>query len=267
MGFLRGTVITFFSIILLILLFLMSLTAILSSSLNHDTLQPALKSYTRDMLKSFVDSENIFSANNQIYMKNYCSIQSEYKFTFENYDFIIPCQVIEEGNDAIIDYGAGNFVDNIYYTEYNCEFWQCVKNSTIPFVLISEKAKDYWNGKFLLLVVLSIVLFALIFFISRNRPTTFIVTGVLLIISALPFRKLHWILTFIPDKFSDIFSVFFTKAHSVFIIILVIGIVFIVWGILCKIFGLKMEFNKDSPEEEESEERSQFSLRYKKKSK
>lgn len=262
MGFLRGTVITFFSIVLFIFLFFMSLTAVLSSSLNYNTLQPALKSYAGDMLQSFVDSENIFSVENRVYMKNYCSIQSEYKFTYENYSFVIPCGVIENGTNSIISYGADNFVNQIYYAEYNCEFWQCVKASSIPLVLISEKAREYWHGKFLLLLGLSIVIFALIFFISKNRPTTFIVTGILLIVSALPFRKLHWILTFIPEKFSGIFSAFFTKAHSVFVIILIIGIVFIFWGILCKIFEWKMEFGEEDSEEDE---KNISNLRYKKK--
>lgn len=253
MGFLRGTIITFFSIILFISLFLMNFTVILSSSLQHDTLKPALKSYAGNMLEDYANGQDIFSQENQVYMQNYCSIQSEYKFTYEDYSFAIPCQVIEEGKDSIINYGAENFVDQIYYKEYNCEFWQCVKESSIPLVLISEKAMNYWKGKFLILLGLSFIIFASIFLISRNRTTTFLVTGVLLIISAFPFRRLDWALTFVPEKVSGIFSIFFTKAHSVFVIILIIGIVFIVAGILFKIFGWNMKFNKDESSEEDKE--------------
>jgi len=266
MGFLRGSVITFFSIILFVFLFFMSMTAILSSSLNYNTLQPALKTYAGDMLQGLTDSENIFSAENQVYMNNYCSISTDYMFTYENYSFVIPCNVIEQGKDEIIIYAADNFVNQTYYAEYNCEFWDCVKNSSVPLVLISEKARDYWHDKFILLLGLSIVIFALIFFISKNRSTTFIVTGVLLIFSALPFRKLDWILTFIPEKFSGIFSAFFTKAHSIFVVVLIIGIVFIVWGILCKVFGWKMEFGEEDSGEE-MDEKNSSNLRYKKKSK
>jgi uncharacterized membrane protein HdeD (DUF308 family) len=175
-----------------------------SLSLNHDTLQPALNSSINKLMGNF--------NNNQI--------------------------VINEEE-----------LDTLYYTEYNCEFWQCVKDSiassSFPLVLFSEKAKEYWTGKFILLAVLSFVLFVLILLISRNRSTTFIVTGILLIISALPFRKLDWVLKFVNEQVSSIFSVFFTKAHTVFIIMLVIGIIFIVWGILCKIFGWKIKFKKD----------------------
>ncbi|MCX6750298.1 MAG: hypothetical protein NTZ83_02475, partial [Candidatus Pacearchaeota archaeon] len=114
-----------------------------------------------------------------------------------------------------------------------------------PLVLFSEEAREYWAGKFILLAVLSFMLFALIFLISKNRSTTFIVTGALLIVSALPFRKLDWALKLLNEQFLSIFSVFFTKSHLVFITILLIGIALIIAGILCKIFGWKMKFSKD----------------------
>ena len=198
-------------------------------------------------------------------MKNYCSIRNEYTFTYENYSVTIPCQVMENGTDAIIDYGAGHIFDQVYYSEYNCEFWQCVKDSQTLFVLVSEKAMNYWKGKFAILLGLSFIVFASIFLISRSRATTLIVTGVLIVIAVLPFRKLNWALNLVPQKLSGIFSVFFTKAHSVFVIMLVIGIVLIAFGIVSKMFGWKMEFGKDSSEEEEPEEKNRSNSRYKKK--
>ncbi|MFH1503741.1 MAG: hypothetical protein ABIE36_03730 [Candidatus Diapherotrites archaeon] len=255
MGFIRGAIITLFSFVLLISLFLMSLSLILSWSLEHDTFQLVLGDSAKDILKDFLGSENIIGEGEEIYMKNYCLLNSEYKFTYENYDFIFPCEVIEKGRDSIIDYGADYFVDTLYYAEYDCEFWKCVKDSSIPLVLFSEKARDYWRNKFILLLVLSFVLFALIFLISKNKHVTLIITGVLLILSVLPFRKLNWVLTFMPDEFSGIFSLFFTKSHSVFIIILIIGLILIGIGFLFRLFGWSMNFMKwlsKNPEEEEN---------------
>ena len=96
----------------------------------------------------------------------------------------------------------------------------------------------------------------MIFLISKNRPVTLVITGALLIFSVLPFRKLNWALTFIPEKFLSLFSVFFTKAHAVFIIVLIIGIVLMGTGLTFKIFGWNMKFNKDSSEEEISKKNS-----------
>lgn len=248
MGFIRGTAITLFSIILLISLLLMNLTLVISWSMQHDIFQPALKVSATDLLKSSVGVENIFTEKEKMYMGSYCLMNSQYNFTYENYSIMIPCQIIEQGPDSMIDYWIDHFIDEVYYAEYNCELWKCVKDSSFPFVLFSEKAMDYWRAKFLLLAVISLVLFVLTFLISSNRSTTFIITGVLLILSSLPFRELGWVLGLLPSEFSGIFSAFFAKAHSVFIIILILGIIFIIAGILFKVFGWKMTFNKDSSE-------------------
>jgi hypothetical protein len=260
MGFIRGVLITFFSIVLFFSLFLMNFTLVLSLSLNYDNLQPALKSSADGILTNSLAQKNMFSEDEKKNMEDYCSVEEDYIFTYENYSFVIPCEIIEQGENSIADYITVNLIDSIYYAKYNCEFLECVKDSpSLPFVLFSEKAKDYWNGKFFLLAALSLLLFALIFLISKDRPGRFIVGGVLVILSALPFRKLDWISTFIPNNnLSVIFSAFFTKAHLVFIVMLIIGTIFIIWGILCKIFGWKMKFKKD-------EEQSKVNLQKKKK--
>ena len=257
--------ITFFSIALFISLFLMTFTLILSSSLKHDTLQPALKIYAGNMLRDYASSQDIFSPGNQANMKNYCSISTDYRFIYNNYSIVIPCQVIENGTDAAIDYSAGYIIDQIYSSEYNCEFWQCVKDSSTPFVLVSQKSRDYWRGKFAVLLGLSFIIFASIFLISRNRTTTLIVSGVLIIFAAFPFRKLNWALTFVPEKLSGIFSVFFTKAHGVFAAMLIIGVIFIGAGILFKILGWDMKFNEDFQENEEAPKKVLYNLKLKKK--
>lgn len=242
MGFIRGAAITLFSFILLISLLLMNLTLVLSWSMHYDIFQPNIKNSAGDFLKNSIGVDNMFTEEEQAYMQNYCLIDSEYNLTYEGYSVIIPCQVIEEGPNAIIDYSIGHVIDEIYYAEYNCELWDCVKNSSVPFVLFSEKAMEYWRGKFILLAIISLVLFALIFFISKNKPVVFISSGILLIISSLPFKGWNWVLNLLPFEFSMIFSVFFAKAHSVFLIILIIGLLFVIFGAVCKLFGWNMDF-------------------------
>ena len=223
MGFIRGAVVTLFSIVLFLSLFAMNFTAILSSSLQYNALQPALKTSADKILSNSMAEGSIFSEEEKSYMDHYCLIEDEYAFAYENYSFPIPCEVIEQGEDAIISYITENFIDVIYYQEYNCDFWDCVRESPIPFVLVSKKAHDYWNNNFLILFCLSVLIFALTFFISSDRPVRFIIGGVLIILSALPFRNLNWVLKLIPDNLDSVFSVFFTRAHAIFIIMLVIG--------------------------------------------
>lgn len=253
MGFIRGTAITFLSFVLLLSLFFMNLSLILSWSLEHDTLQPVLKASATDFMKNSlnIDVENALEGEGNA-MESACLVNSEYEFNYEGYNLTIPCEVIENGTDSIIDYGMNSFIDTIYYAEYNCEFWTCLKETSTPFVLFSEKAMDYWRAKFILLLIISFVLFALIFLISQNKPITVLITGVLIVLSALPFRQLNWVLTFIPKEFSGIFSVFFTKAHNVFIIMLIVGLLLVGIGLAFRLFGLSMNFmewfSKDSKE-------------------
>jgi len=254
MGFIRGTIITFFSFVLLLSLFLMNLSLVLSWSMEYDTFQPALKTSASDFLKDSFGVENALEEEANTFMKSYCLINNEYNFEYEDYNLTIPCEVVEEGTDSVINYGMNYLIDTIYYAEYNCEFWECLKESSVPFVLFSEKAMEYWRAKFILLLLVSIVLFVLIFLISKNKPITVVITGILLIFSSLPFKKLEWALRIIPEQFSGIFSVFFTKAHNVFIIMLIIGIILIGIGFAFKFFGWSMNirnwFSKDSDKEE-----------------
>lgn len=243
MGFIRGALIGLFSFVLFLFLVLMNFCLALSLSLDYENLQPALKNSTDTLLGVFLNNNSALSESN-----DYCLVEKEYVFNYENKDFRIPCETIEEGKDSVVNYISDNFIYDIYYTEYDCEFWECVTELKLPLVLISEKAKIYWSGKFFLLAALSLVLFALIFLISNNRPTSFISVGTLIILSAIPFRSFNWFLFFLPKQISSIFSLFFTKAHSVFVGVLIFGILFLVIGILSKILKWDMKFSKKPSE-------------------
>lgn len=203
MGIIRGTAITFFSFILLISLFLMNATLSVSWSLEHDTLQASLKNSAGNILNDSMNDNNLFSEEAKANMNYACLSKSEYVFEYGIYNFTIPCEVIEDGTGSIIDYGINHLVDTIYYAEYKCEFWECVKESSVPLVLFSEKAMDYWRNKFILLAVISLVLFALTFLISKKRNVTVMITGILIVLSSLPFRRLDWVLNLIPEIFPE----------------------------------------------------------------
>jgi hypothetical protein len=261
MGFIRGAAITLFSIVLLISLFLMNLSLTVSWSLEHDTLQSALNVSAGDFLKNSLGAEKVFGEETKAYMKSYCLVNNEYNFTYEKYIITIPCNVVAKGTDSMINYGIANLMDSVYYDKYDCEFWTCVKDSQVPLVLFSEKAMDYWRSKFILLALISFALFALTFLISTKKSVTLIVTGILLILSSLPFRSLNWALKVIPKQFSGIFSVFFTRAHSVFLIILIIGIIFIGIGFVFRFFGWSLSFGNFLAKESDKEEISKSEVR------
>ena len=96
-------------------------------------------------------------------MELYCQNNSEFVFREDTsgYTFSIPCDIVAQGSEAIVDYGVNSLIEQVYYEDYDCEFWDCIGKTSSPLFLISEKAKNYWNSKFYLALMASVVLAAL----------------------------------------------------------------------------------------------------------
>ncbi|HOH04424.1 MAG TPA: hypothetical protein PK032_03035 [Candidatus Pacearchaeota archaeon] len=255
MSFIRGAVITLFGIVLTICILLMNVSITFASSLDYDDLKPALDNSANGVIDSIVDFEEVFGEE----LNNYCNIDSQYIFNYGNESFAIPCEVIEEGEDSIAIYIQNNFIEQIYYADYNCKFWECVKESEVPFVLISDKARVYWAGKAILLAIMSLVLFGLIFLVAENRPSKFISFGILLALCSLPFKNMNWISKIVPAQVAPLFSLFSQKAHTVFVIMLIISIILALIGIVALIFGWKMKFKEENLENKKSASLNQIS--------
>ena len=197
------------------------------------------------------DLENALN-NKFANMEIYCMANSVFVFAQEDYTFELPCEVVSNGSEAVIDYGLNSLVEEAYYKEYDCNFLSCLKETGSPFFLVSQKAKDYWNGKFYLSLFLSFGLIALMFFLIENKTNLFIIVGSLLVVSSLPFAKLDWILSFMDQYLMGVFTVFFSQAYFVFLNIFVLGIIVLIIGVVLKFFkmGFKIseiidKFNKD----------------------
>jgi len=255
MSFIRGAVITLFGIVLTICILLMNVSITFASSLDYDDLKPALDNSANGVIDSIVDFEEVFGEE----LNNYCNIDSQYIFNYGNESFAIPCEVIEEGEDSIAIYIQNNFIEQIYYADYDCKFWECVKESEVPFVLISDKARVYWAGKAILLAIMSLVLFGLIFLVAENRPSKFISFGILLALCSLPFKNMNWISKIVPAQVAPLFSLFSQKAHTVFVIMLIISIILALIGIVALIFGWKMKFKEENLENKKSASLNQIS--------
>lgn len=255
MSFIRGAVITLFGFVLAISIILMNVSITFASSLDYEDLKPALDNSTNGIIGSILDVEAVFGEE----LNNYCNIDSQYIFNYGNESFTIPCEVIEEGEDSITIYIQDNFIEQIYYANYDCEFWECVKDSEVPFVLISDKARVYWAGKAVLLAIMSLVLFGLIFLVAEKRPSKFISFGILLAFCSLPFKNMDWILKIVPAQVAPLFSLFSQKAHGVFVVMLIISIIFALTGIVALIFGWRMKFKEESLENKNSASLKQVS--------
>jgi hypothetical protein len=242
MGLIRGSLLVIVSVLLFIMLLLTTSFSVLNSSLEYENIKPELVSIT----ESIAEEYNLKEIINETlpFMEIYCENNSEFVFKSEEIGetFVIPCEVVNEGPDAIISKSVENFVDTFYYKEYSCEFFDCFKEKETPFFLISKKSKDYWNGKFYTGLIFSVILVILMFFIISNKTTLPILVGGLLILSALPFLKIEWLFSVIGNLvgifsfIGELLKFLFSEAYSASIILIILGVVSILLGIFLKLF-------------------------------
>lgn len=251
MGFVRGAIVFVLGFLLLISFLAMNLFLTLTLSLSYENVQPQLGSVVRNSLDKLNISDRIDKSYPE--MVTYCKNNSDYIFNDQQTDltFIIPCSAVTEGKDKVIDEAINSILEEAYYKDYECSFFQCF-NQKDPSFLVSKFAQDYWRSKFYSVLFISLILIGLLFFFISKKLSTFTTTGVLLIISALPFAKSNIISSFLNSFFSAfigtisdqpminslikvIFSIFLSQSYRIFIIIFSLGVVITGIG-----YGLKL---------------------------
>ena len=244
MGLFRSGLFVIASVLLFVAFLTANVFLTLNKSLEYEIVKPELVSVIKDIFEDKINLSGVIDENFE-YMQLYCKNNSEFVFNEQGHTFAIPCSVISHGSDAVIEYGASSLVDEFYYKDYNCNFWDCFGKTEIPFFLVSKKAKDYWENKFYFLMLVSFILIILMFFLVERKANLFVVTGSLLAVSALLFIKLDWILFFISDKpLLQFFTIFFTKAYNVFLISFITGLIILALGILLKFFGIGFKISE-----------------------
>ncbi len=235
MGAIRGILLVFVAVLLFLSVLLANLFLVLTLSLNYENVREESTTLVKDFLKEI----DITNALKQAYplISFYCQNYSEYVFNYQGYTLDIPCSIVSQGENAIIEEGVRDLVKSVYYAKYECNFLDCPNKSQLPLFLISEKAHDFWENKFYLSLIISFVLFILVFLLVEKKTNALILSGSLLIVSAVPFIKLDYLLSLFSDKIIFKFlGVFFSQAYYVSIKTLVIGIGLLVLGIVLDIF-------------------------------
>lgn len=266
MGFFRGVLLFIVTILLIISLIGGNVLLTLSTSLEYENVKPALTSVAGELIQGQLDitgqdinmTEEVDERLED--MQEYCENNSEYVFSYEGQTLVIPCDVISGGTEAIVEESIGNLVEEYYYKEYDCGFWDCFQTEG-PMFLISEKAKDYWQGKFYWALMASIVLIVLSFFLVEHKRNWPILIGILLVVASLPFLKLESLVASLAsENVASMSVVFFSSAHSIFWTCLIAGIVLIGIGIALHFvkagtfIAKKLEeFDKKSKEKKEVE--------------
>lgn len=247
MGFIRGGLLTIAIIILLSSLIIGNIFLVASSSLEYDNIKKHLNPVLENILFSSINSSNI-SENFEI-MKMHCENENT-KYVIEEKDFriSIDCQNILSGTpESVLDEEISQLIDDVYYNEYNCGFLSCF-DAGMPFFLISKHTKDYFRGKFYLLLGFSAVIVLILFFLFKDKKSLLTSLGILLIISSFPFIWINSITRTISNETAkEIFSAILSNAYTNFIIIFILGLIILGAGISLKFWNfsdIKNRFSK-----------------------
>lgn len=260
MGFIRGGLFVIVSVLFFISLLTLNSISVISLSLDYDNVKQELVPVVKETITDAINLTSVIENQRYPLMQSFCKNSSpelEYVFSEQDYTFAVPCSVISQGTEAIINYATDNFVYNIYYKEYDCKFWDCFKSSTLPLFLISQHSKDYWQGKFYSSLLVVLVLLALMFLLIEKKTNLLLVAGSLVILSSLLFAKLEsfskWLIntfinlpsiySFSPDDFFRFFTLIFIQSSKIFWIMLIIGALLLILGILLKFFAIGFKIN------------------------
>ena len=248
MGFFKGSFLFIASVLLLISFLLGNIFLTLNMSLNYETLQSEFTPVVKDVAEKEFSISSVIVDEQFFLMELYCQNNSEFVFSESGYTFVIPCDVVAKGSDAVIEEGINSLVNDIYYQDYDCNFWNCLDKSEVPYFLVSEKAKDYWKSKFYITLFVSFILIVLTFLLVEQKYNLLTLTGGLLIVSSLPLIKLEKILSLINYKYvSDFIAIFFSKSYSVFLVSFILGIIVLGIGIGLKFYmsdSFKKKFSR-----------------------
>jgi Sec-independent protein translocase protein TatA len=286
MGVLRGAGIVILSVLLFVSLLCGGVCLTLAMSLSYENVQPTVVGISKNVITQAVDLKGYVNELKPS-IDEYCKSNSEYVFSFEGHVFVIPCSVVNQGTDAIINYAIDNSVtgavEEYYYKNYECNLIQCLKKGEVTF-LISKQASDYWMSKFYLFLGISVAFIVLLFLLAEKKTNWFFLVGALFGASSFVIYKLNSIGIAIAKAFllslSELFSgnlnqellkqivgLFFVEYKRVFIFMLGIGVVLIVLGIFFKLFNIGFKINnlidkikkEDSGDKEYKEEKEKVS--------
>jgi len=260
MGFFRGAGIAVVSALLFISLLLAGIFASVSLSLNYENIQPRVYSIADEIINNQIGGDSIV---NEItpYLNTFCRTNTEVVHSFEGYNFVFPCTVIQQGRNSIINYTVNYLTSDFYYKEYNCSFVKCFENSKIPLFLVSDYARQFWRALFIKSLLVSLVLAGLVVLLVERKANAFILTGSLLISVSLIILIIERIGAFVAKIvlspvllalskenitaiLSQIVEMFFSASSRVFLWMFVAGLILIISGVVLRITGIGIKISQ-----------------------
>jgi len=237
MGMIRSGLLVTASVFLFVGFLLMNSLLVVSNSLEYENVQNEIAPVVTEVIEG-VDFSEVIDENNKV-IEDYCKNHSEFVFEADEQEISVSCDSIEQGRDAIVNEAISEFVEYIYYDDYECGFIDCFGKSKRPYFLISEHAKNYFENKFYLVLLICLGISFAVFFLVENKSNAPILVGGFLIVSALPFIKLDKVVSFFSENsFFQLFTFLFAQSYFVAVKTIIFGVLLIAFGIMIKFFKI-----------------------------
>ena len=251
MGLIRSGLVFILGVLLFISFLGMNTFAIMSSSLNYNNVEnqvlplvSGLGDPGSKISQAFGTGEfNLSQASDDALaqMQTLCNNTNitEYSFMYQGRNITISCDTLQQDPGAVLNSTISGFIKDVYYQQYDCGFLDCFNANELPLFLVSQKAHDYWKGKFWLFLVFSLVLIALMILFMENRINAPIIIGIILGVSAIIILKISWLFSVVlGEPVSLLIGIFFSKATMVFWISFILGLLLVALGFAMKFMNL-----------------------------
>ncbi len=254
----RGGGLLIVSVVLFIIFFLSGIFLVLSLSLKYDNVEREFtsiaKNLTQNKFNPITEDFNLTKEINKIKtpMSEYCKNNSEYLFTSKDYNFTLQCsslEKIDENPEILFDEGISKIIHSTYYANYSdCNFWNCLSKKNVSvlkkempimknngmLVLISDKARIYWQEKFYYSLIVLLILILIVFLLVEQKQNALIIIGILTALSSFALSKIEKIMESFAGNYNVFLNLFFGKTGMVFKTMLILGIILILVGIVLK---------------------------------
>jgi hypothetical protein len=239
MGLIRGALLVFASVIFFFAVLSSAMFFIISASLEYS----AVQNQTVNIAEQLSNQINLTQELNSrlATIRSYCGTKENYVFRYGNYTFRISCGDTNKSMSAIIDSTINNFVRDLYYENYNCNYWDCIDKYSLTF-LISEKSRSYWqNWLYYSMTALIISAAALFLLIKKKRHSPFLIGATMLFSSAIILAIVRLLKSISNPDISQMIMIFFSKSNYVFVRLLIIGAIIMLIGLAMELFHVEFK--------------------------
>jgi len=239
MGLIRGALLVLASVIFFFAVLSSALFFTVSASLEYSAVQNQTVHFVEQLSSQINFTQELIS--NLPTIRDYCKTGQDYALKYQNYTFRVSCNDINKSVSTIVDNTINNFVADLYYENYNCNYWDCLSTYS-PTFLISEKSRNYWqNWLYYSLTALIISAAALLLLIKRKRHSPFVIGGTVLISSAILLGIGKLLSSISNSAISQLIAIFFSKSNFVFMRLLIIGAIILLIGLAMELFHVEFK--------------------------